>query len=221
MNTPAVRRHNAALLSSAYLPPVQWFAKLAEYPKVYVEQYDHYAKQTYRNRCLIATQAGVQALTVPVALREQKTYMRDVEISSHGSWQHQHWQSLVSAYQNSPFFEFYADDFRPIYEQPPRLLIDMNQRLTALVCQLIGLECEIRLTAEYADPADLCADDFRTAINPKHPAADPRFTPAEYYQVFAARGGFLPNLSIVDLLFNEGPESILTLMKCFPAPRVE
>ena len=100
----------SVLLSSAYLPPVQWFTKLMVYENVFVEQCDHYIKQTYRNRCVIATQAGVQALTIPVTLPDNKCPMRDVKISEHGNWRHLHRLSLVSAYENSPFFEFYADD---------------------------------------------------------------------------------------------------------------
>ncbi len=205
---------NSVLLSSAYMPPVQWFTKLVAYSKVYVEQFDHYCKQTYRNRCIIATQAGTQALTVPVTLPETKTFMRDVLISDHGDWRHLHWQSLVSAYENSPFFEFYADDFRPFFEKDYKYLFDFNQELTAMLCRLIDVEYSPVLTAEYADSALLEADDFRDAINPKHPAADPCFVPQKYYQVFAQRNGFKPNLSVVDLLFNEGPEGIITLKKC-------
>ncbi len=204
----------SALLSSAYMPPVQWFTKLVAYSKVYVEQYDHYCKQTYRNRCIIATQAGTQVLTVPVTLPESKTFMRDVLISNHGDWRHLHWQSLVSAYENSPFFEFYADDFRPFFEKDYKYLFDFNQELTAMICRLIDLEYSPVITAEYANAAQLCADDFRDAINPKHPAEDSNFVAQEYYQVFARRNGFKPNLSIVDLLFNEGPEGIITLNKC-------
>lgn len=202
-----------ALLSSAYMPPVQWFTKLATYPKVYVEQHDHYIKQTYRNRCIIATQAGVQALTIPVALPSGKCAMRDVRISDHGNWRHLHWLSLVSAYENSPFFEFYADDLRPFYERKYEFLIDFNQDLTAKLCGLLDMEYGAVLTEEYANAEALGADDFRDAINPKHPAKDPDFTPQEYYQVFAGRNGFKPNLSVADLLFNEGPEGIITLQK--------
>lgn len=204
---------DTALLSSAYLPPVQWFAKLVSYPTVYVEQYDHYRKQTYRNRCVIATQAGTQTLTVPATLPETKTFMRDVLVSNHGGWRHLHWQSLVSAYENSPFFEYYADDFRPFYENEFKFLFDFNQQLVATVCRLLDIDCDCMLTEEYADAGEMCADDFRDAISPKHPAEDPDFIPQEYYQVFAQRNGFRPNLSIVDLLFNEGPEGIITLKK--------
>lgn len=205
---------SAAILSSAYLPPVQWFTKLMIYPTVYVERFDHYRKQTYRNRCIIASQAGTQSLTIPVSTDEPKTFMRDVRISSHGGWRHMHWQSLVSAYENSAFFEYYADDFQPFFEKEYEMLFDFNHGLTSLICKLLDIECEMIPTTSYADAGEMGADDFRDAINPKHPADDPNFTAKEYYQVFAARNGFKPNLSIVDLLFNEGPEGLITLRKC-------
>lgn len=203
------------LLSSAYLAPVQYYAKLMQYGGALVEQYDHYMKQTYRNRCVIATQAGVQALTVPVELSDKpKTDMRDVRISAHGAWQHLHWQSLVSAYENSPFFEYYADDFRPFYERRFEFLIDFNDRLCETVCDLLGLEVSVSHTTEYADASQLGADDFRDAIHPKRSYdSDTSFVARPYYQVFAARNGFRPNLSIVDLLFNEGPAALIVLKK--------
>ena len=184
------------------------------YENVFVEQCDHYIKKTYRNRCVIATQAGVQALTIPVTLPDNKCPMRDVKISEHGNWRHLHRLSLVSAYENSPFFEFYADDLLPFYEKSYEFLIDFNQELTAKVCELLDIDYNAVLTKEYANADALDADDYRDAINPKHPADDPFFTPKEYYQVFAQRNGFKSNLSIADLLFNEGPEGIITLQNC-------
>ena len=205
---------SAALLSSAYLPPVQWFAKLVAYGQAYVEQYDNYHKQTYRNRCIIATQAGTQALTIPVTLPQTKTQMRDVLISDHGNWQHLHWQSLVSAYENSPFFEYYADDFLPFYEKKYRFLLDFNQEITRMLCSLLDIDCEIRLTESYGDAAALEADDFREAITPKHAPGDDSFRAVEYWQVFAQRNGFKANVSVADLLFNEGPAGVVTLARC-------
>lgn len=204
---------NTLLLSSAYLAPVQYYAKLYCYGGALVEQYDHYMKQTYRNRCVIATQAGVQSLVVPV---EQagggKMLMRDVRISSHGSWQHVHWASLVSAYENSPFFEYYADDFRPFYERRFEFLVDLNEELCLTVCRLLGLEVALQRTSEYVSAGTVGVDDFRDAIHPKRPYADDAsFRVQPYYQVFALRNGFLPNLSIVDLLFNEGPAALVVL----------
>ena len=160
------------LLSSAYLAPVQWYAKLFQSNGCWMEQHDHFIKQTYRNRCIIATANGPQALTIPIERpsgeQASRMAMKDIRISDHGNWRHIHWQAIVSAYNESPFFEYYAVTF-PTFQ------------------------------------------DFRDTIVPKNPPHDPDFTPRPYYQVFAQRHGFLPNLSVIDLLFNMGNEAPLYL----------
>ena len=214
-----------ALLSSAYFAPIQWYQKLHRYDKVEIEAHDSFIKQTYRNRCIIATTAGVQALTVPVergtdgtdaadAQPTKKCLMKDVRISDHGNWRHLHWNALASAYGESPFFEFYADDVRPFFERRWTYLYDFNAEICAKMCELIGISPDVGPTAEYIaadDPALSGTADFRDAIRPKHPLPDPEFSPRRYYQVYEAKHGFLPNLSILDLLFNMGPESLLYL----------
>ena len=138
--------------------------------------------------------------------------MRDVRISEHGNWRRQHWNALVSAYRNSPFFEYYADDFAHFYEERDGFLMDFNLRLHNVVCELLGLDREIRvLTTEDAlKEATDAAGDLRSIAEPKA-LAELTETPQRYYQVFAQRNGFIPNLSIVDLLFNMGPEGLITL----------
>lgn len=216
-----------AILSSAYFGPVQWYQKLNRYSRCLVEQHDHFVKQTYRNRCLIATTQGVQALTVPVespaGTRIDKTEVRDVRISDHGAWRHLHWQALMSAYGESPFFEFYADDIRPFFERGWTFLLDFNMAITAKMCELLDVRPNVSLTQEYVSlPRDGQEqrpdatgghrfDDFREAIRPKHLLPDPDFTPKPYYQVYAGKHGFVANLSILDLLFNMGNEAVLYL----------
>lgn len=222
------------LLSSAYLAPVHYYTKLYSGFPIIEERCDHYIKQTYRNRCIIAASDGPLALTIPVEGRPKseggtsKTPMRDIRISDHGRWRDLHWYALVSAYENSPYFEFYADDFEEIYRRPCTFLVDFNAALQQLVLHLLNLRPDLRINADrYIDVAALAEDlppdsslaplppplvDLRERIRPKIDAAfDAEFRPAPYYQVFAARHGFLPNLSIVDLLFNMGPESRLVL----------
>ncbi len=203
------------ILSSAYLAPVQYFTKLYAAPYAIEERHDHYVKQTYRNRCLIATPTGPLALTIPVERTGgDKTLMRDIRISDHGNWRHLHWNALVSAYEGSPFFEYYADDFRPFYEQRFTFLADFNAALRETVCSLLDLTPDVRPSASYVDEAQTEATDFRDLIHPKVPfASDAEFSPVSYYQVFSARTGFLPNLSILDLLFNMGNESRIVLRR--------
>lgn len=202
------------ILSSTYFGPVQWYQKLAGSDTVYLEQHDHFIKQTYRNRCVIATTQGPQALTVPVespqGLRIDKTELKDVRISDHGAWRHLHWQALQSAYGESPFFEFYADDLRPFFEKRWDFLFDFNLAITRKICELLDIEPHIELTEAYL-PCPEDAVDYRDAIRPKHPLPDASFTPRPYYQVYQQKFGFLPNLSILDLLFNEGNEAVLYL----------
>lgn len=222
----------SCLLSSAYFAPVQWYSKLNRYGTSYVETCDNFVKQTYRNRCVIATTNGTQSLTVPVergeaALRmaageaagdgfrqDGKLLMRDVRISDHGNWRHLHWNALKSAYGESPFFEYYADDIRPFFERRWTFLHDFNMEICNVVCGLLDIQPDVRATEQYLS-ADEAAQtgmaDFRDAIRPKHPLPDSDFSPRSYYQVYGRKHGFIPNLSILDLLFNMGNESVLYL----------
>ena len=204
------------LLSSAYLAPIQYYSKLLQdsIDVAYIEAYDSYTKQTYRNRCLIADANGPLALTIPTEkTAEGKCLMRDIRISDHGNWRHQHWNALEAAYRHTPFFLYYEDDFRPFFEKKIEFLYDFNMQLTELVCSLIGLDVTLKPTGVYHQKPDGMAD-FRALITPKVPWENDReFQPVEYYQVFKEKHGFIPNLSIADLLFNMGPESILVLNK--------
>ncbi len=199
-------------LSTAYLGPVQQYAKLLQYPVVYIETMENYLKQTYRNRCVIAAANGPLALSIPIIKPDTlKCLTKDIRISDHGNWQHLHWNALVSAYGMSPFFEYYADDFAPFYERKYDFLLDYNEALRELICNLLDLHLTVRYTETYQSEVTF---DFRTSISPKHPCADASFRPKPYYQVFQSKHGFLPNLSIVDLLFNMGPEGLLVLKEC-------
>lgn len=205
---------DSVYLSSAYLAPIEYYAKLYAYPRAFVEQHDHYIKQTYRNRCTIAAADGPLTLSIPTERTEElKCPMKDIRISDHGNWRHLHWTAIESAYRNSPFFDYYRDDFQPFYEKKYAFLFDFNERLRSLICQLTDIEPHVRSTEEYKQTFSANEHDFRDIIHPKkdHSLFDPDFAPARYYQVFEERHGFLPNLSIIDLLFNMGPESLIVL----------
>ena len=204
------------LLPSQYLAPVGAYAYLFAAERVVEDRGEFYIKQTYRNRCYIAGPQGVLSLIVPVERKGlARLPMRDVRISEHGNWRHVHWTALVSAYESSPYFEYYADDFRPLYETPFRYLVDFNEALHQLVCELLSFATQERVSDEYV-PATAGWTDLRQLLSPKQPLASlERFRSVDYYQVFASRLGFLPNLSIVDLLFNLGPEPPLILRNSF------
>ena len=205
-----------ALLSSTYFGPIQWYQKLNRYTHSKIEQHDNFVKQTYRNRCIIATTNGLQALSIPVEKPEgprlDKTALKDVRISDHGNWRHLHWNALLSAYGESPFFEYYQDDIRPFFEKRWDFLFDFNMEITQKMCELLDITPHIELTDEYLLPDQLTdVADFRDVIRPKHPGEDTDFTPQRYYQVYEQKLGFQSNLSILDLLFNEGNESVFYL----------
>lgn len=207
------------LLSTTYFGPVQWYQKLYRADEAWIERYESFQKQTYRNRCLIATTQGVQALTVPVVGAGQKVEdggsIKDVRISDHGNWRHLHWNALLSAYGESPFFEYYQDDVRPFFERRWEYLFDFNEAIREKMCELLDIQPCTHYTDNYEKASTTLHPspfmDYRDAIQPKHPAVDPDFKSRRYYQVYEAKHGFLPNLSIVDLLFNMGPEAILWL----------
>ena len=184
------------LLPCCYLSPISHYSAFFHADEVRLEVCDHFTKQTLRNRCLIDSPSGALALTIPVIKEEGKTPLRDIRISEHGNWRHRHWVALESSYRQSPFFEYYADDFAPFYEKKWTFLADFNEDLMSLIISLLDIQKPICRTSTYE------GDAFNQL---------PKFTPKPYYQMFAQRHGFLPDLSIVDLLFNEGPEGVLWL----------
>ena len=197
------------LLSTTYFGPIQWYQKLYRAEHVEIEQWESFQKQTYRNRCLIATANGVQALTVPVE-HGDSPLIKDIRLSDHGNWRHLHWNALQSAYGESPFFEYYQDDIRSFFERHWTFLLDFNDEIRQKMCELIDIQPNVSYTEGFI-PEESPLTSYRTAISPKHPQDDPDFLPKRYYQVYEQKHGFLPNLSILDLLFNMGPESIFLL----------
>ena len=206
---------SSILLSTAYLPPVQYITKFLLHRDVWLESQEHFIKQTYRNRAVILAANGPEALIVPVEKgRSPKQKISDLRISYDTNWQHIHWQAIVSAYNSTPFFEILEDDFRPFYEQPFEFLFDFNQQLLHTVFRILELEPEISQTTDF-ERVDKLFVNFREAIQPKQQKAlpDTDFQAAVYSQVFDDKFGFTPNLSIIDLLFNCGSSSYEMLLK--------
>lgn len=201
-----------AVLSLAYLGPVEYFSVIAGNNSVLIEQWDSYHKQTYRNRCRILSANGVLDMVIPVVKESgKKILVKDVKIDYSTRWQENHWRSLFSAYNSSPFFEYYSDDFRDFYEKKWNFLLDFNIQITELICDLSGIRKNFQLTTEYVK--EYSNNDYRLSITPKRPFSDGMRADSfkSYHQNFREKFGFIPNLSIVDLLFNEGEmvESLL------------
>ena len=237
-----------ALLSSTYFGPIQWYQKLNRYDECLIERHESFIKQTYRNRMLIPTTNGPLSLTIPTN-HNTSLAMKDIRISDHANWRHVHWNALLSAYGESPFFEYYQDDIRPFYEKKYEFLFDFNMEITEKMIELLDIRPKISVTNEYIQSEELKVKsieseelkvkseefnglanhkvqssnlkvqskevqsiaDFREAIRPKKPLPDAEFESKRYYQVYEQKFGFQPNMSILDLLFNEGNEAIFYL----------
>lgn len=200
--------NNKVLLTTAYLGPIQYYSKLAHYSKIFIEAHENFVKQSYRNRCNIYGANGVLALSIPVKKEKPKTKMKDLMIDYDTNWRKQHWKSIESAYRSSPFFEFYEDDFVPFYEKKYKYLLEFNHEIQQVILEHLELEPNIIFTKDYLEKEEIEMVDYREKIHPKKKISDNQFIIKEYTQVFQEKHGFIANLSIIDLLFNEGPNAI-------------
>ena len=199
------------LLSTSYFAPVQYYSKFILYQKVYIEQFENFIKQTYRNRCVISGANGPISLVVPVVKGRGTKILK---ISNDVNWQRNHWRTIFSAYNSSPYFEFYKDEILPFYKKKWKYLLDYNQAINKTICDLLEIENHSTLTENFEEtqPGTL---NFREFISPKISfKVDDNFKPVKYTQVFSEKLGFVPNQSILDLLFNEGPNSYTNLKDC-------
>ncbi len=195
------------ILSTAYLAPIQYYTKLLKYDEVFVEKHENFIKQSYRNRCKIYGANGELSLSIPVKKLSTKTKIKDLLIDYDTNWQKLHWKSIESAYRSSPFFEFYEDDLKPFYEKKYKFLLDLNSEIQNVILEHLDLEINLKFTDKYYNVLTEELDDFREQIHPKKKDNDVDFITVEYTQVFQEKYGFIPNLSIIDLLFNEGPNA--------------
>ena len=223
------------------MPPVSWFAAMAEEMSgfvrgrdgdgsgelspsvVYIEACENYQKQSYRNRCRFYASDGVQALSFPV-VHEGGTHkhpVSEIKVDYSSPWLQQHKRAIVSAYRTSAYFEYYQDEFFSILDSRPERLLDLNMALLQFFIEKTGLKVDVRITSEYSpdgvvpDPVSglVRCEDLREAIHPKreNDILGRLGLEKPYFQVFAPKYGFKSDLSIMDLLFNEGPDSILYL----------
>ncbi len=199
-----------AIIESQYWGSIDYFRLLKRYEKVGIEQHEHFVKATYRNRCHIATPDGMLALSIPIiGGRNVRKSVKEIELFNRLEWQKKHWQSLCSAYRRSPFFEYFEDELEVFYQKEYQYLYDFNQALFSWLLEQLNLEINWYPTAQYQKELAEDCDDLRTVLHPKasknqNPLED---SPIKYHQVFEDRCGFMPNLSILDLLFAEGPNA--------------
>jgi hypothetical protein len=197
------------LISTAYFPPVSYIAACMKASEIAIEQCETYPKQTLRNRCRILGPGGIQILTVPVIRPNgNHTLTRDIRIDAKQSWQRSHRRSIETAYNNSPFYLYYQDFFHPSFEKPYTFLLDLNQDLLAAIFRIFRMDIPISFTDDYAKHPEGFTDLRQQS---KKSPIVPDFLSMPYTQVFSTRFGFEADLSILDLIFNMGPESPVIL----------
>nr|WP_320118728.1 WbqC family protein [uncultured Marinifilum sp.] len=206
-----------ALLASSYFAPIQYYCKLIQYNKVLIEQWENYSKQSYRNRCNIYGANGILALSVPVIkASNRKIFTKDVKISYDTNWQKLHLKGIEAAYKSSPFYEYYIDDLERFFTQKWEYLLEFNMEIQAEICSLLEIEANIELTTDFIQNETNNIIDYRDSIHPKisKNKADSTFNAKPYTQVFGDKYGFQSNLSILDVLFNLGPDGLSYLESC-------
>jgi hypothetical protein len=203
------------ILSTAYLVPVQYYSKLISYKNVIIEQYEHFSKQSYRNRCNILTANGLLPLSIPVLhYNGNKIFTKDIKIDYTTRWKVMHKRAIESAYRSSPFYLYYADEFFEVFDKEYSFLVDFNNSLQTLILDLLDTDSNLNYTKSYISEI-VYEIDFRESIHPKPRLNKPdnQFVPISYHQVFQTKFGFVPNLSIIDLLFNAGPTALDIIQK--------
>ena len=188
-------------LSTAYLPPISYMAILVQQRDAMIETAEHFIKQSYRTRCRILGPNGVQTLSIPVDRNGWRNDIKDLEISYAENWPDKHWRALEAAYNNSPFFNVLGDDILTVYKSQPKYLFDLNTQLLDIILDWIQDE-PIKLNETTVYTHRVNGLDLRERIHPKK--ASLLAQPASYYQQFADRHGFQPDLSVIDLIFHEG-----------------
>ena len=189
-------------LPTSYFSPISQYALIAAIDEYLIEAKEHYVKQTYRNRFEIYGPNGLLSLSIPIKKWKKHSPIDKIDISFDENWQNLHWKSLESAYRASPFFEFYEEEIKPLVFLKENNLLTRNQLIEKRIKKMIGLCSKVGLTKTY-EPIET---DWRTTLNPKNKPNMESFRFSKYIQVFDDKHGFLSNLSILDLLFNLGPE---------------
>jgi hypothetical protein len=193
-----------SIFPSLFLPPISYFALLLNAENAVVDIYEHYQKQTCRNRCFIYAANGIMPMALPVHKIAHHTPIKDIKIAYESNWQATMWRSIISAYGSSPFFSYYDYLIEPVFKQQTNSLSDYNTQLTTLILKLLKSSVELNFSKSYIDSNDNI--DYRNYFG-KH-YRDNNSVFINYHQPFEEKYGFQHDLSIIDLLFNEGPNSL-------------
>jgi WbqC-like protein family len=194
------------LIEAHYLPCIAYFAAISGSEQVILEKHENFTKQTYRNRCQLIGSQGRQVLTIPLSIPSGKCLITDVRIDYRQNWVNNHWRTIQSAYGKAPFFEYYQDDLRKVFDQRFKFLYDLNLTVLSLCLGWLKSNVTIKESLSYVKIADPSIKDLRSAINPKNDGIMPKFyQPVAYTQVFG--NAFVDNASIIDLIFCVGPEA--------------
>lgn len=194
------------LIELHYLPSVEYFCALQQFDTIIFEKHEHYVKQSYRNRCYINTSQGTEMLVVPLTAKHGKVLIQDVRIDYTQKWQNNQWRTIETAYRKSPYFEYYADNLRAIIYSNQQFLFDLNTLLLSFCLKAIKHKPQISVSVSYEKITSSDYLDLRGQIDAKKPHSSRSFyKPFPYYQVFG--NGFAENLSLIDLLFCEGPRA--------------
>jgi hypothetical protein len=202
-----------AVLFSSYFPNIRYLSKFFSYDKIIIDIHENYPKQTWRNRCDIVTANSLTSLSVPVQ-KNNKIKTKDIKIDGSANWQKTHYRTIMSAYKNSAFYEHYIESFDFVFNSKETFLLDLNTKILDQVLMHLNLKSNYCFSADFVLENN-ALDIFRESIHPKPSKNkdDSKFIPIEYSQVFTERHGFVPNLSILDLIFNEGPLSASIIKK--------
>jgi len=199
------------LIDLHYLPSLEYFSALVQFDEIEFESHEHYVKQSYRNRCYINTAHGVDMLIVPLTSKHGKTSIKDIRIDYSKKWQNNQWRTIESAYRNAPFFEYYSDELKTILYHKHEFLFDLNLELLSFCLKTIRFNPTLSVSVSYENVPPSPLFDLRSKIIPKKPASGRNFyKPVPYNQVFG--NGFAENLSLIDLLFCEGPGAASLLL---------
>lgn len=204
------------LLEIHYLPSIAYFSKILLYDEIIIDDTEPFGRQSYRNRCYIAAANGRMPLIIPVKRSRSGISIDEIEIDNQTNWQRIHWQSIQSAYGKSAFFEYYAVVLKPFYEKPYTKLFDYNMALLQLLLKLLKVKDKTLLLLSQLDDNEVNNMlNFKDKIHPKADISqtDKHFSAYPYMQVFEDRNGFLANLSVLDLLFCEGPQASEIIQK--------